>query len=134
MSEKFQHPELQEGEAFLGDVVASEVGLLTGYHPYTTLRVGSTSYNLDNQEAIDGFVPVFVSKEELERFGRYIIPHAEVNEMVRKLKEGKCVTFRIADDVAEEVFAAIAARYNVSLHRYRVGAHTFNVVSCSPRT
>ena len=134
MSEKFQHPELQEGEAFLGDVVASEVGLLTGYHPYTTLRVGSTSYNLDNQEAIDGFVPVFVSKEELERFGRYIIPKTKIDEMIENIGVGKPTTIEISEDIAEEVFAAIAARYNVSLHRYRVGAHTFNVVSCSPRT
>ena len=58
---KHQHPELREGEVFLGNVRQAEPANFA----YPSLRRGDVAYDSEG-EPIEGMVPFFASKKEVE--------------------------------------------------------------------
>lgn len=69
MSLNENHPELQEGEAFLTNVSENERFRLWSNLPYEHKRVGEIAYDTDGNP-MKNMHPVFVSRAELEKITR----------------------------------------------------------------
>ncbi len=59
----FRHPEVLEGEEFLGNCTAQETEKLK--EKFTTIRIGETAYDADFRKLAKTFKPVFVMEREL---------------------------------------------------------------------
>jgi len=67
MTYNTKHPELEDGEMFLSNMLKAEYYRVR----WNTKRRGSVAYN-ENGNIIKGYVPVFVQKQEYdERMRRY---------------------------------------------------------------
>lgn len=120
----FKHPELREGEVFLGNITEAMAMEAGEFLPYSTLRLGEKPYDIDTgNPGANGFVPVFVGADELEMRGRYLVPIPEVEEAIAKLRRKESFHIDLAAEISENFFMMLAVKSGRAIFRHQQSPH-----------